>query len=95
MAGHMCRLGGACSVTGVGEAIMRAGLARAVAAQLSCSSDSAVDSLCEAAIRENIIEGQPAALACPHKDCGILAVRVSSSGKTTLLHEVVLRRSCQ
>ena len=91
----MCRLGGACSVTGVGEAIMRAGLARAVAAQLSCSSDLAVDSLCEAAIRDSILDGQPAALTCPHKDCGILGVRVRSSGMPTLLQKVLLRLSCQ
>ena len=63
---------------------MRAGLARVVTAQLSCNSDLAVDNVCEEAIRENILEGQPAALACPHKDCGILAVRVRSSGMTRL-----------
>ena len=74
---------------------MRAGLARAVTAQLSCSSDLAVDSLCETAIREGILDGQPVALTCPHKDCGILAVRVRSSGMTTLLHEVRLRQTCQ
>ena len=90
----MFRLGGACSVTGVGEAIIRAGLARAVTAQLACSSDVAVDSVCEAAVRENILEGQPAALTSSHKDCGILAVRVRSSGMTRVLHEKFLRQSC-
>ena len=80
-----------CSVTGVGEAIMRAGMARAVTAQLSCSSNLAVDCVCEAAIRENILEGQPAALACPHKDCGILAVRVRSSGEISMLNGILRR----
>lgn len=75
-----CRPGVACSVTGVGESIMRAGLARAVSAALRSDRDAIVDSVCEAAIRENILEGQPFAAACPHKDCGVLAVRVDAPG---------------
>ena len=65
-------------MTGVGESIMRAGLARAVSAALQSDRDATVDSVCEAAIREDILEGQPFAAACPHKDCGILAVRVDA-----------------
>ena len=78
-----CRPGVACSVTGVGETIMRAGLARAVTTQMQASTALAVDSICEATIRENILDGQPAALPCPHKDCGILAIRVNASGAST------------
>lgn len=71
----------ACSITGVGEIIMRAGLARAVCTQILQSPATAVDSMCGTSIRENILEGQPAALPCPHKDCGILAVRVVAPGE--------------
>lgn len=67
-------------MTGVGESIMRTGLARAVSAALRSDRDTTVDSVCEAAIRENILEGQPFAAACPHKDCGVLAVRVDAPG---------------
>lgn len=84
--GCTCRPGVACSVTGVGEAIMRTGLARAVAKQLSASADSTVDSVCEVSIRQDILQGQPAAVACPHKDCGILAVRVNAQGGPCCRH---------
>ena len=59
---------------------MRAGLARAVCTQMMKSPAMAVDDTCEAAIRENILHGQPAGIPCPHKDCGILAVRVYTPG---------------
>ncbi len=59
---------------------MRAGLAKAVCTQMLNTPAMTVDGTCEASIRENILEGQPAAIPCPHKDCGILAVRVNTSG---------------
>ncbi len=62
---------------------MRAGLARAVATQMQTSTALAVDSICEASITDNILNGQPAALPCPHRDCGILAVRVTASGASS------------
>ncbi|EIE19581.1 N-terminal nucleophile aminohydrolase [Coccomyxa subellipsoidea C-169] len=86
---HSGRPAVACSVTGVGEAIMRAGLARACADSLRAdaaaaaspdlSAASTVDAVCAQEIRDRIELGQPAGLACPHQDCGVLAVRVSRS----------------
>ena len=67
-------------MTGVGESIMRAGLAQAVSATLRFNRDAIVDRVCEAAIRENVLEGQPFVAACPHKDCGVLAIRVDAPG---------------
>ncbi|BDA46619.1 Threonine aspartase 1 at N-terminal half [Coccomyxa sp. Obi] len=82
----------ACSVTGVGEAIMRAGLARACAKALAADAETAgdgagalgdsastVDAVCAREIRKRIEAGQPPMLPCPHRDCGVLAVRVSRS----------------
>ena len=83
-----CRSGVACSVTGVGESIMRAGLAKAVCTQMLNTPAKAVDDTCEASIRDNILEGQPAAIPCPHKDCGILAVRVNAAGGYLMMRAV-------
>ena len=66
------------------------GLARVVTAQLSLQQQLGGRQRCAKQLsRENILEGQPAALTCPQKDCGILAVRVKSPGVITLLHEVL------
>ncbi|KAK9918491.1 hypothetical protein WJX75_004444 [Coccomyxa subellipsoidea] len=79
----------ACSVTGVGEAVMRAGLSRACAEALQVDAAAAaaeadartstVDAICGREIRDCVELGQPAGLPCPHRDCGVLAVRVSRS----------------
>lgn len=86
---HVCRPAVACSVTGVGEAIMRAGLSRACAEALQVDAAAAaaeadarastVDAVCGREIRDCVELGQPAGLPCPHRDCGVLAVRVSRS----------------
>jgi hypothetical protein len=90
----VCRPAVACSVTGVGEAIMRAGLARECARSLaehcpaawaaagkSCADLATdvrgVDDISANVICGRIECGQPAALPCPHMDCGVLAVRAS------------------
>lgn len=89
--GFACRLAVACSVTGVGEAMMRAGLARARADALAADTETAgeagalsdsasmVDAVCAREIRNRIEAGQPPRLPCPHRDCGVLAGRVSRS----------------
>lgn len=69
---------------------MHAGLARACADSLAAEvetagdpgaladdSASTVDAVCAREIRERIEAGQPPRLPCPHRDCGVLAVRVS------------------
>lgn len=86
---HVCRPAVACSVTGVGEAVMRAGLSRACAEALQVDAAAAaaeadartstVDAVCGREIRDCVELGQPAGLPCPHRDCGVLAVRVSRS----------------
>ncbi len=73
---------------------MRAGLARACADSLRAdaaaaagpdsSATSTVDAICAQEIRDRIELGQPAGLACPHQDCGVLAVRVSRSAAATV-----------
>lgn len=58
---------------------MRAGLARACAAALQASSGDAqsCSSAAQRVIAQHVVEGQPPALPCPHRDCGVLAVTVS------------------
>ena len=75
----MHRPGVACSVTGVGEVVIRAGLARACAAVLQENRGSALScsGACQEVITQKVVEGQPAGLPCPHRDCGVLAVTVS------------------
>lgn len=71
---------------------MRAGLARACADALAVGSEraedagalgddsaSTVDAVCGREIQSRIEGGQPPRLPCPHRDCGVLAVRVSRS----------------
>ena len=84
------RPGVACSVTGGGEVIMRAGLARACGAALQaadageqapCCSDA-----CLQAIQRHVLQGQPESLPCPHRDCGILAITVIELDEASSSH---------
>lgn len=80
----MCMLhrpGVACSVTGVGEVIMRAGLARACGAALQAADAGeqapSCSDACQQAIQRHVLQGQPEGLPCPHRDCGILALTIN------------------
>ena len=71
----------AVSTTGVGEAVMRAGLARrlgeALATPETLPQGGALPGAAAARVlREAVLLGQPAALPAPPVDCGALALRV-------------------
>lgn len=68
----------AVSVTGVGEAAVRAGLARCLAERLQqpAGLDPTPDAACAAVLRARVLLGQPPSLPPPPPDCGALALRV-------------------
>ena len=71
------RPGVAVSATGVGEAIMRAGLARRLGGALALQETLLPGATAADVLREGMLLGQPAALPAPPVDCGALALQVA------------------
>lgn len=65
------------SVSGVGESITRAGLARALAERLQEAGERAPGEAAGGVLRERVLAGQPRALPPAPADCGALALRVA------------------
>ncbi|KAK9809785.1 hypothetical protein WJX73_006512 [Symbiochloris irregularis] len=66
----------ACSVTGVGEPVMRTGLARSCCQRLQAEPDESVDAICSAAIDEAVTAAADMGPDIP-KDFGIIAARAA------------------
>lgn len=77
----------ACSVTGVGESIMRACLARTCCDHLVKQVSAPIDEVCSSVITQLILQQSHPGPSLP-KDCGIIAVRaVREPGQSHLLVE--------